>query len=121
MKASFFLRRPRGAAREGVNEGPADRGGKLSVTRARPVRGAHAPGQHSARPLAAPRARLLGTQRPALFPRLCFKYLTVIPPIPAPNPWPGCRRGTRAHCGAERGAKGAGGGCPVGDARVSPS
>ena len=53
MKASFSLRRPRGAAREGVNEGSADRGGKLWVTRARPVRWAHALGQHFARPPAA--------------------------------------------------------------------
>lgn len=50
-----------------------------------------------------------------MFPRLCFKYLTTVPP-PTPSlsqiPRPGCRRGTRAHCGAERGAKGAGGGRP---------
>lgn len=55
-----------------------------------------------------------GAQRPALFSWLCFKYLTNIAPSLRQIPRPGCRPGTRAHCGAERTAKGAGGGRPEG-------
>lgn len=61
-----------------------------------------------------PARGFLGAQRPALFPWLCFKYLTTIPPSLRQIPGLDCRLGTRAHCGAERGAKGAGGACPLG-------
>lgn len=84
MKASLSVGRPRGAAGEGVNGAPQTRGGTLGSP-GRPASRAHAPG-------ISPRGRrlraraVLGVQRRALFPRLCFKYLTASPPIPAPNP-----------------------------------
>lgn len=56
--------------------------------------------------LRAPGSRRRAAQRPALFSRLCFKYLTNIAPSLCQIPRPGCRPGTRVLCGAERGARG---------------
>lgn len=78
MKGSLTCNPQRGARRE--------RGRTESGTRE--LRATHAPGPQpsSVRSPAAPGSRRRAAQRLALFSRLCFKYLTNIAPIPAPNP-----------------------------------
>lgn len=118
-ESRFLFTPTRGEGWERVNKGRAAGGWKTlghrssarPAARMRPGSPPHGCG--------LPARGFLRAQRPALFPGLCFKYLTTIPPIPAPNPRPGCRRSTRAHCGAERGAKGAGGG-PLGTLLFRP-
>lgn len=99
-----------GSGREGVKPGPA-RGGRVWVTRARlrPEPSARPPA-----PRPAPRA-----QRPALFPRLCFKYLTTVPPFPRQIPGPTAGAAQGRIVGRARGEAGRGG-RPGGTLRFRP-